>query len=1672
MPSPFLEKEEVPSDWREGYLIKLPKKGDLSNCSNYRGITLLSAPGKVFNRITLERMKGEIGPWLRDHQAGFRSNRSRVYQIAIHIQDNYHEFCSDPCSIFISTRNQATADSNAFISPEAFSQYSQLAQVLDFITAKDELLKKQHEKHKSLAGRKVEQASQNKTSVKGTKSKKATNKNKKQNTKEALSTSSGDFGQPKVVIRIHFPHLSCLTKKQHADYLRLSKKFLGNPPAQRSSEDIKEINMFKELQVRVQQEQDEFMNYLKMVASQSVGDYNYLHPEAARFITDYLRLEHQRVTSYPCFYRLFDDVPLSGQKSTEIMMLSHDSILLEMGHVSRIIQPKIGFQNKVSVPLNYSKVNASFPVSEIDVRKLPPCSQDPNCIALAKKYDADVVMCASAMACLLDNHAPLYNRQWEIPFKVVISENTASRSASQTLFLDKPFVPKVPMPREKSEWYHKSATKTLFQHPRHNTSFLLESLKGTNNGTCKQDKQDACFSVTEQITDLEVFGTENPAAEMRLKDFKLSYGNTEDALTSESCIKISGRETEDSSSSSHSFKMPQTDIHFLSSSDNSVEVPKADVQALSSSSTSVNLPQASIQDISSGGNSVNLPQASLQDVSSSGNSVNLPQASLQDVSTNGNYGNLPQVNLQDVSSSGNSVNLPQASLQDVSTSGNSVNLPQASLKAISSSSNSVNLPQVSLQDMSSSDNSVNLPQASLQDVSTNGSSVNLPQVNLQDVSSSGNSVNLPQASLQDVSTSGNSVNLPQASLKAISSSSNSVNLPQASLQDVSTSGNSVNLPQASLQSDAHNLLANEDYSMLPEYPECEDRKTNTDPELHIIGFKRQEQLPSELHRLKPEAEGVSQFNEDEHRSEISSARKMESDLSNARNIVDITGKNLDNNDPDEDMDCVADQTIDVDDALNFSGDSSDDTEDERLVIDAPGTPKQCQKSKDNSPDTFSAGRQIFTEDDPRTLLSDCAGSPAYKRQVCSDNPASPCPDTPLSPQYVPAPNTPSHTPEIPLEKLDVSVVSLSQRKENGQDDIIHVRSSKDTPTSPPGGDTINSGLQDCYRSEKPTSGGHCCHVAASSSDTENELIIDMGKDEQFISCPIKTEIGNGHGNILVSSSPVVAADYLETTKGGRIGKLVSGDRKQLGEYSIKLEQPAAFKSEVDSQLVVSEVNNEMPFVESNTSSERVYNLRKRQIAVSPNRTPGLKTEEPKPKRRTRSHTAALPVDRMLMRQTRAMSRQQSSTTVSRRQSSTTVSQRQSSTTVSQRQSSTTVSQLDGTDDRQNEQTKTKTQIKPPSRTAKCEQNTLTSPLDNILDAQSKLLDGSFISCLPSQVQQIPYLDAGQATCFLGNGNMIQGQGHTVPGQGNLIPGQGSNIPGQGSMIPDHMVSRIGMNPAQVGVIPGQVDKISGQLNMTPRQSRMTTGQTYGDRLFQGGALENANDYQRPPTSNINYSLFTLGDLRIIIRYKYHGVLKYRKKNPMQFAHIQTKLEYQPQYGMEQMTHSEICKAWLALQLRPHTSLLRVRVNAYTGEIMEQKLLTANDILPQRSPFHPGYAMCNLYRILQKLKKLPCGDFLLSHNPGQLSCHIKTTTQSTSGVYDLHKAYLQQSNPTTNQYTETTVPWIPIDPGQMLPFHNKYQCIPAMFEPKDSEGKHTFKPGQNKKKKKKKKKASG
>lgn len=42
------QSNTVPYDWKRGIIVRIPKKGDLSDCNNWRGITLLSVPGKVF----------------------------------------------------------------------------------------------------------------------------------------------------------------------------------------------------------------------------------------------------------------------------------------------------------------------------------------------------------------------------------------------------------------------------------------------------------------------------------------------------------------------------------------------------------------------------------------------------------------------------------------------------------------------------------------------------------------------------------------------------------------------------------------------------------------------------------------------------------------------------------------------------------------------------------------------------------------------------------------------------------------------------------------------------------------------------------------------------------------------------------------------------------------------------------------------------------------------------------------------------------------------------------------------------------------------------------------------------------------------------------------------------------------------------------------------------------------------------------------------------------------------------------------------------------------------------------------------------------------------------------------------------------------------------------------
>ena len=63
------EKEEIPESWQLGHILRLYKgKGIKGKCSNERGITLASNPGKLYERIINERVKKQVQ--LTEAQAG------------------------------------------------------------------------------------------------------------------------------------------------------------------------------------------------------------------------------------------------------------------------------------------------------------------------------------------------------------------------------------------------------------------------------------------------------------------------------------------------------------------------------------------------------------------------------------------------------------------------------------------------------------------------------------------------------------------------------------------------------------------------------------------------------------------------------------------------------------------------------------------------------------------------------------------------------------------------------------------------------------------------------------------------------------------------------------------------------------------------------------------------------------------------------------------------------------------------------------------------------------------------------------------------------------------------------------------------------------------------------------------------------------------------------------------------------------------------------------------------------------------------------------------------------------------------------------------------------------------------------------------------------------------
>ena len=73
----------MPDDWGKQIVAPIYKKGSKLECTNYRGISLMSVASKVVGKAILNRLKHVLDTQLEENQCGFRPKRRCCDQLYV-----------------------------------------------------------------------------------------------------------------------------------------------------------------------------------------------------------------------------------------------------------------------------------------------------------------------------------------------------------------------------------------------------------------------------------------------------------------------------------------------------------------------------------------------------------------------------------------------------------------------------------------------------------------------------------------------------------------------------------------------------------------------------------------------------------------------------------------------------------------------------------------------------------------------------------------------------------------------------------------------------------------------------------------------------------------------------------------------------------------------------------------------------------------------------------------------------------------------------------------------------------------------------------------------------------------------------------------------------------------------------------------------------------------------------------------------------------------------------------------------------------------------------------------------------------------------------------------------------------------------------------------------------
>jgi hypothetical protein len=97
------KKEQIPTEWKQAIICPIHKKGDKSECKNYRGISLLNIAYKIMATHIKNKLIEETENLIGEYQCGFRQGRSTTDQIFVlrEIQAESSEYETPTMALFI-----------------------------------------------------------------------------------------------------------------------------------------------------------------------------------------------------------------------------------------------------------------------------------------------------------------------------------------------------------------------------------------------------------------------------------------------------------------------------------------------------------------------------------------------------------------------------------------------------------------------------------------------------------------------------------------------------------------------------------------------------------------------------------------------------------------------------------------------------------------------------------------------------------------------------------------------------------------------------------------------------------------------------------------------------------------------------------------------------------------------------------------------------------------------------------------------------------------------------------------------------------------------------------------------------------------------------------------------------------------------------------------------------------------------------------------------------------------------------------------------------------------------------------------------------------------------------------------------------------------------------------